>query len=151
MRPLSHVIIIGGNPSSKPLLLSLLGMTSRNFKYNVFYLPLELTSLREQKDLWLVTFLLLIIRHPPVWFSGRRFRGNGDKSLFISRVTWRFYVINRLCDFVDNIFSSEATSLSNLIVIGLVEVKKLLFSFVSWSPYLVIKRSHDFVGGAPPP
>ena len=30
---------------------------------------------------------------------------------------------NELCDFVDNIFSSEATSLSTLAAIGLVEVE----------------------------
>ena len=38
-------------------------------------------------------------------------------------MTWCMHVIHGLCDFVDNIFSSEATSLSSLIEIGLGEME----------------------------
>lgn len=44
-------------------------------------------------------------------------------ELFIYHVTWCAHVINGLLDFVDNLFSSEATSVSSLVAIGLVEVE----------------------------
>ena len=40
-------------------------------------------------------------------------------------------MINGLCDFVDNIFSSETTSLSSLVVTGLAEVEIQLFTWPS--------------------
>ena len=54
-----------------------------------------------------------------------------------------------LCDFLDNIFLSEAISLSILLAIDLVEVEIYRFSLVTLSPDHLIKESHDFVGGCP--
>ena len=69
--------------------------------------------------------------------------------LFTYHVTWCVHVINGLYDFVDNIFLSEATSLSSLPAIDLVEVEIERFSLVVWSPDHVIKELHDFAGGGP--
>ena len=38
-------------------------------------------------------------------------------------MTWCMHVIHGLCDFVDNIFSPEATSLSSLVEIDLEEME----------------------------
>ena len=62
-------------------------------------------------------------------FSGLKSHGNRDITSFICPMTSCFHVTNELCDFVDNIFSSEATSLSSLVVIGLVEVEYNFFHF----------------------
>ena len=42
--------------------------------------------------------------------------------------------MNGLCDFLGNIFLSEANSLVNLVATGLVEVEIYRFSLVTWSP-----------------
>ena len=49
-------------------------------------------------------------------------------------------MINRLCDFNDNI-------LSGLVALDLVEVEIYFFSLITWSPEHVIEGSCDFVGG----
>ena len=64
-------------------------------------------SPREQKDIWLLSFWLLIVNHHPVNFC--------------------IHVINGLCDFVDTIFSSEATSLSILVAIASLMLKYNVF------------------------
>ena len=56
-------------------------------------------------------------------------------------------MINEFCDFVDNTFSPEATSLSSLVAIGIAEVEKERSSFVMWSPDYLIKGSRYFAGG----
>ena len=58
-------------------------------------------------------------------------------------------VIDGLYDFVDNIFSSEPTSMPSLVAIGLVEVKIKRFPFLTLSPDHMIKGLHDFVAGGP--
>ena len=80
-------------------------MASEKLKYNDFYLSRDLMWQREQKNMWLLSLLLLII------------------TFFICHVTWCAHVINGLCNFVDNIFSSETTSLSSVVAIGLVEME----------------------------
>ena len=43
--------------------------------------------------------------------------------------------MNGLCDFLGNIFLSEANSLVSLVATGLVDVEIIYrFSFVTWSP-----------------
>ena len=51
-------------------------------------------------------------------------------TFFICHMTWCVHVINEFCDFVDNTFSPEATSLSSLVAIGIAEVEKERSSFV---------------------
>ena len=93
----------------------------RSWDITFLYLSRGLTWSCEQKDKWLLSFWLLIISHHPV--SGYKSRGNGDIMFIICHVTWCVHVINGLCNFVDNIISSETTSLSSLVAIGLVEVE----------------------------
>ena len=52
-------------------------------------------------------------------------------------------------NFVDNIFSSEATSLSSLVAISLVKMEIKRSSFVTLSPEIASKGSPDFVGAGP--
>ena len=55
-------------------------LASWKFKYNIFYLPSDLTW--PQKDTWLLNLWLFLVRHYPVYFSGHRSRGNGDITFF---------------------------------------------------------------------
>ena len=66
---------------------------------------------------------------------------------FICHVTWCVHVTKELCDFLGKIFSSEATSLSSLVAIGLLELEIKYSSFVMWSTGHVTKEAHDFVEG----
>ena len=57
--------------------------------------------------------------------GGHSSHENGDITFFIFHVTWCVHVINELCDFVENIFSSEASlenifSSSSLVAIDIV-------------------------------
>ena len=65
----------------------------------------------------------LIKSHHLVKFGDHRSQGIGDITFFICHVTWYIQVMNRLCGFANSIFSSQATSLSRLVAIGLVEVE----------------------------
>ena len=96
--------------------------------------------------MWLLSLWLLFISHHPVKFSGHKSRGNKDIMFFICHVTSCVHVIYGLYDFLDNIFSSQATSLSSLVAIGLVEMEIKLFLIVMWSPDHVSKVLCDFIG-----
>ena len=111
-------------------------MASGKLKHKVFYLSRDLTWPNDQKNMRLLSLLFLIISYHPVKFSSHRSRENGDRRFFIRHVTWCVHVINGLCNFVDNIFSSEATSLSSFVAIGLMEVEIQLFLIchvITWS------------------
>ena len=60
--------------------------------------------------------------HHLVKFGGHSSGGIGN-TFFICHVSWYIHVMNRLCGFANSILSSEATSLSSLVAIGLVEVE----------------------------
>ena len=70
-----------------------------------------------------------------VKFGGHISRGIVDITFFICHVTWYVLVMNRLCGFANSILSSEATSLSSLVAIGLVELEIQCFFIchvISW-------------------
>ena len=60
---LCYVTIVGGDPFSKAIIISSLDILSRKFKYNAFYLSRNLTWPHEQKDRWLLSLWIFIIRH----------------------------------------------------------------------------------------
>ena len=60
---LCYVTIVGGDPFSKAIIISSLDILSRKFKYNAFYLSRDLTWPHEQKDRWLLSLWIFIIRH----------------------------------------------------------------------------------------
>ena len=61
--------------------------------------------------------------HHLVKFGGHMSRGIGDITFFICHYDLVYPLDERLCGFANSIFSSEATSMSSLVAIGLVEVE----------------------------
>ena len=90
---------------------------------------------RVWKNLWRCTLWLLILKHHHVKFTEHRRRENGDITFFSCHMIWCVYEINGLCDFLDDIPPSEATSLPSFVAIVIAEV---LFVFVCmWSLFNV--------------
>ena len=87
-----------------------------------------------------------MISHPSVNFDSRKSHENEFITFFICYMTLCDYVINRLCDFVENKPALEHTTLSSFLAIVLVEVRFLL---VTWSLDHVLKASKDLMDGGP--
>ena len=70
-----------------------------------------------------------VVRHvtlnhkPPFKVDSHRSCENEFRTFFICYMTLCDHVINRLCDFVDNWPTLEPITLSNVLAIGLAEVK----------------------------
>ena len=77
---------------------------------------------RVWKNLWRCILRLLIIKHHHVKFTDHRSRENGDITFFSCHTIWCVHEINGLCDFLDYIPPSEATSLPSFVAIGIAEV-----------------------------
>ena len=87
------------------------------------------------KNFWPCILWLLILKHHHVKFTEHRSRKNGDITFFSCHMIWCVYEINGLCDFLDDIPPSEATSLPSFVAIVIAEV---LFVFVCmWSLFNV--------------
>ena len=70
-------------------------------------------------------------RHVTVKFDSHGSRKKEFVTLFVCYMTLCDYVINRLCDFVDNKPALEPTTLSALVAIGIAKVEILRFLSVT--------------------
>lgn len=102
---------------------------------------------RIKKNIWLCILCFLITSDHPDKFGGLMFCGSGHITFFIRHVSWYENVINELCNFVYNSPSSEATSLSGLVVIYL--SRNITFSFVILLRDHMIKWPRAFLGVDP--
>ena len=66
----------------------------------------------------------LIVTHYLAKFNGQRFCGNRDITYLICHVTLQYHVIKRFSDFIEGICLLNRTTLSSLVAIAILIVKR---------------------------